>query len=212
MICDKHLNDTPVISTAFDGKLRNLYRRNCAKCNKIFLTPKHTKQKYCSRICSSFIRSTRVLLTCDQCKKSIQRKKSTIKFSRHKKFFCSRACKDFAQSLKGNCPDIRPKNWGLGQTRYRNLILISQCEGCDEKRKFLLFVHHKDGNRKNSDLKNLEVVCPSCHVIRHLKLLSNGEWIHHTKSLTPRELLPQFSITNFGGPREIRTPDSTLQK
>jgi len=35
----------------------------------------------------------------------------------------------------------------------------------------VLEVHHIDGNRKNNELSNLEILCPSCHKLRTLKLI-----------------------------------------
>lgn len=42
-----------------------------------------------------------------------------------------------------------------------------QCECCKEKywnnQKITLQVHHKDGDRKNNELENLQLLCPNCH-------------------------------------------------
>ena len=44
------------------------------------------------------------------------------------------------------------------------------CMDCGYKKEpKILQVHHKDRDRKNNDLKNLIVLCPNCHMIRHLK-------------------------------------------
>ncbi len=32
----------------------------------------------------------------------------------------------------------------------------------------ILVVHHKDKNRENNTIENLEVLCPNCHAIRHI--------------------------------------------
>jgi len=62
------------------------------------------------------------------------------------------------------------------------------CEGCGEDERFLLIVHHIDGNRNNNSENNLEIVCSNCHMKRHLKKV-NGKWMFNTKYLTPREKL-----------------------
>lgn len=57
---------------------------------------------------------------------------------------------------------------------YRALIirLISargkMCERCGYKKYEILQVHHKDKNRLNNDLRNLELICPNCHFEEHL--------------------------------------------
>lgn len=58
-------------------------------------------------------------------------------------------------------------------TNYRRLKLnsveIRECELCGWcKFEELLVVHHADGNRKNSNLENLILVCPVCHCLCHL--------------------------------------------
>jgi len=41
------------------------------------------------------------------------------------------------------------------------------CERCGYSKREILHVHHKDRNRNNNDLKNLELICPNCHYEEH---------------------------------------------
>jgi hypothetical protein len=52
-----------------------------------------------------------------------------------------------------------------GISLYRNHVKIEKCDNCDST-KFLL-VHHIDFDRTNNDIKNLKVLCKSCHQTTH---------------------------------------------
>ena len=41
------------------------------------------------------------------------------------------------------------------------------CNRCKIKDRRVLLVHHKDRNRYNNNLKNLEVLCLNCHALEH---------------------------------------------
>lgn len=41
------------------------------------------------------------------------------------------------------------------------------CERCGYDKKEILNVHHKDRDRKNNNLSNLELLCPNCHAEEH---------------------------------------------
>ena len=41
------------------------------------------------------------------------------------------------------------------------------CERCGYNKLEILQVHHKDRNRLNNDLNNLELICPNCHYEEH---------------------------------------------
>ena len=48
----------------------------------------------------------------------------------------------------------------------RNFALINKenkCEYCGETSRNKLNVHHKNNNRKDNNLKNLQILCASCH-------------------------------------------------
>ena len=66
-----------------------------------------------------------------------------------------------------------------------HLKLEPACAACGSVKK--LNVHHKDRNRKNNDYSNLEVLCPNCHSIEHMK--------HIDKSL----LSPVFKAYAYNG-------------
>lgn len=180
-----------IVSTEYDGKPRKLYEKTCTVCSQIFLVPKHRySRKVCSAICSSKIRQKRIIVNCSNCGKEIERVVTKVATVKHGHHFCSRSCKDLSQRLDGNCPDIRPAHYGNGNRKYSyrkvGLGIAKEC-GCGESRKYLLTVHHRDGNRQNNDLLNLETVCFNCHAIRHLKKDESGEWYVSFASLTSEE-------------------------
>lgn len=41
------------------------------------------------------------------------------------------------------------------------------CERCGYKEFRILQTHHKDRNRSNNDINNLELICPNCHFEEH---------------------------------------------
>jgi predicted nucleic acid-binding Zn ribbon protein len=48
-------------------------------------------------------------------------------------------------------------------SRRRGII----CERCGYNKFEILQVHHKDHNRENNGLDNLELICPNCHYEEH---------------------------------------------
>ena len=50
---------------------------------------------------------------------------------------------------------------------YKYILNLREkkCEIC--KSKYIIIVHHKDGNRKNNSLSNLQVLCQGCHMVIH---------------------------------------------
>lgn len=168
-------------------------------CSKQF-KPRWPRQKFCSPSCGYASRSSPMVeIVCSntKCGKTFKRRTSKTYNSKHGFQFCSRSCKDFAQSLKGDCKAIRPTHYGTGTGRrvYKNLIADMKrprCCDCGEDRRYLLMVHHIDANRENNDRRNLEVVCSNCHVRRHLSVNTQGDWVYTTACLTPRERLQEI--------------------
>lgn len=58
----------------------------------------------------------------------------------------------------------------MGKRLYKQLILSGREERCEicgtrdwQNQPLVLQVHHKDGNRRNNSLDNLQILCPNCH-------------------------------------------------
>jgi hypothetical protein len=182
------------ISTEYDGRVRRLYSRECGICESTFWVPKYRTNKYCSKACSGRAQTAlhTITLECDNCGISCIKKLGNLRNSKSGKYFCTRKCKDYAQSLDGTCPAIRPSHYGNGKSSYRSRTSVqrrlSGCVGCGEMRLFMLDVHHMDKNRRNNMRSNLEIVCANCHRKRHLKYLE-GEWIYDNRVITPRDVI-----------------------
>ena len=89
------------------------------------------------------------------------------------KEYCSIQCLGKSQrgkkkpQLKGN-----QHNYKTGIMAYRK-YKKRQCERCLSD-KYLL-VHHKDRNRLNNDILNLETLCKSCHQKEHNSIKNFGK-------------------------------------
>ena len=100
--------DKDVIYFIESGRKRKGEKIECKLCRNDFIRritpyPNQEKKIYCTRRCAGIASRDRVTVKCEVCSKKIERAKSKIKNSRHGIFFCGRKCKDFAQSIKGNC-------------------------------------------------------------------------------------------------------------
>jgi|19_taG_2_1085344.scaffolds.fasta_scaffold44635_1 hypothetical protein len=178
------------------GRKRKGEKARCLQCNKEFIRRVKAKRKkvYCSKSCAYEGRKKeRVDLKCSNCKKKMSLPKSRLKTSKHGYYFCSSDCHNKAMRIDSGVDMVRPSHFGTGYTAYKRKCRDKFNDGCicGEKRKYLLTIHHKDGNKKNGKDENLEVVCGRCHAIRHLKKTENG-WMFDTKSLTPRKVVEQM--------------------
>ena len=169
----------------------------CQICNKQFNAPlkevKRGNSKYCSRICSNLgVSKTRLLkgnLTkehntkCEYCGKTFYRNKSKKSLSKSGIYFCCRNHKDLGQRIEANIKDIQPSHYGKSDpsnsNRYRKLAfryLELKCNKCGyDKYPNILEVHHKDLNRNNESISNLEILCSRCHDEFHY-LTKTGKW------------------------------------
>lgn len=82
---------------------------------------------------------------------------------------CSRTCANKHRtgiSYKINRPRDKVTN-----LRSIKLRLIDErgakCERCSYKVIQILQVHHKNRDRKNNSMRNLEIICPNCHAKEH---------------------------------------------
>jgi hypothetical protein len=154
---------------------------NCLFCSKEFSPPQRDVNrgfgKFCSRSCGS--RGARrkprktIELFCTFCKNIFVRPINKVHNTKSGLYFCSRICKNSAQSLKGGCKEIWPSHYGTGKIfyGYRRVAFSYYPHKCNRCGYFeieeILRVHHIDRNRKNGDINNLEILCPNCHEIEH---------------------------------------------
>lgn len=148
----------------------------CYQCGKEFYRERRKIKKYnfCSIECSGKNRRKRMKINCSYCGKEFEILINKYINSRNKKFFCVRKCKDNAQRLNSDnpCLEIRPKHYGTGTNiNYRDLAISNngaRCERCGYEENINgLVVHHRNKNREDNNLGNLEVLCGTCHLIEH---------------------------------------------
>ena|ERR1035437_7027174 len=163
--------------------------RLCLTCAKEFDAPIREVNRgnglYCSRECSSARpvwskrKATISTLVCAFCHIEFKKQACRVRGGKSGLRFCSRKCKDSAQSLVGGMEEIQPSHFGTGHGGYREKafsVYPKQCARCGYKEvESILQVHHKDRNRLNRDIGNLEVLCPNCHETEHY-LSHDGRW------------------------------------
>jgi len=139
----------------------------CEECGSEFthIASRANKAKYCSPKCyhKAMNRKGTVEYTCEHCHKKF------LDAPSHKRKYCSIACVNKASedTWKPTFTTVRKKMEKRG--------LLIKCEQCgyDEEPK-ILGVHHKDRNRNNNEMFNLEVLCPICHSLEHMKHTPHG--------------------------------------
>jgi hypothetical protein len=163
------------ISTEYDGKTRRVWPKKCEQCNEIFYAPKHRldKRKYCSIKCQADANKNRYEVECAMCSKKFERVENKLS-TKTGLNYCSRKCKDKAQSTDGifeaRVPHFKD---GYHNCRERTIKERKICEVCGYKNDIkMLDVHHKDRNRKNNLDSNLKVLCVWCHALETRKV----EW------------------------------------
>lgn len=160
-----------IVSTAFDGKRRKLYRGNCATCGNTFYAPKHVGRRYCSDLCWRNKPSKLVTRICDNCGNEFARRQSSLVKSKSGLLFCKRKCKDEAQRMGKHNAILRPSSHKDGRSSYRAIAYRyhpRKCNRCGyDEHTGILKVHHRDRNRHNNNPENLEILCPNCHDLEH---------------------------------------------
>lgn len=181
------------------NKPRTGINKNCLTCNKEFYVKKHRidTAKYCSMKCLGIGTTIKVIRKCNICDKEFSIIESRCKKAKYcsqacykkalslkgtKQYFCSHCGKEFWSYRHTGRKYCSKKCTGKSYHKIFNpsfttvrktmLIrgLIKICNRCGyDKEPLILGVHHRDRNRKNNTLENLEVLCPNCHSLEHLK-------------------------------------------
>lgn len=97
-------------------------------------------------------------------------------------FTCSYACSNTYFRSGSNNPNYKDghdskyrQNAFKAKSKKHQKISCSRCSY--DKLSNILQVHHKDRNRSNNELDNLEILCPNCHMEEHY-LSKDGLWAH----------------------------------
>lgn len=159
----------------------------CKECRKPFRRAVNQcgTMKYCGIRCrgrgvSRARQAKRPVATCAVCGKVFKAHRSRLERSSH--YYCSRGCYYLRHG--------HSKRLKRGTAGMQKLLTNSHCFDCGISEEYLLTVHHVDGNRSNNKPSNWEILCHNHHAKRHLKKrVSDGKWVYHPLSLTPRELL-----------------------
>lgn len=164
-----------------NGKRRKAESKKCKFCNNVFLDRINGIRKYCSLNCKHEDMKKRVKVKCTYCDKEFFKILSKLKNSKSGLYFCSRSCKDKAQTISFGCQQIMPRHYNKinSNNTYRKhafRLLKHECAICEyNEYERILEVHHIDEDRNNSNISNLIILCPNCHAKITLKLYTLEE-------------------------------------
>lgn len=192
VICHKQFTrNRPLRGTVCSPKcrgvlLRKSETRTCIGCGKQFECKPSYPSQHCSIRCFNATTGARKKLkadmtrTCEHCGKSYRRAHGAIK-----RRFCSNRC-GHAHRLGPKQHKLRIFEVGRNQlskgksarkTTQEFKTAFPFCQRCGWREEpVILHVHHRDRNRKNLSKTNLEVLCPTCHVLEHYRT-GDSIWI-----------------------------------
>ena len=178
-----------------EGRRRQATEKICVHCDKIFLVPlRFQDQKFCSILCRSLSKRVRVVVRCAYCKNNKETTQARLKNSRSGLYFCGRACKDLAQRIENGVVAIHPSHYNNGETNYRERAFRYYGKCCYQcgyaQHEQMLDVDHVDGNRKNNNIENLQVLCVWCHALKTRKIVYHrrqGDVVHLGEHFSGRE-------------------------
>ena len=152
----------------YTGKVIEQYKRRpnaaCSRCGKnIYRRPveiqRNNGRVFCSMACYGI--SCRKEIPCAICKKPI--------LSGLHRITCSKACSNKHRTgVKYKLHRPRDKVTSQRALKIRLIRVRGRnCERCGYGKYEILQIHHKDKNKNNNDLLNLELICPNCHFEEH---------------------------------------------
>ena len=147
------------------------YKRNpnvvCVTCSKpTYRRPsaieKNKGRLFCSIACYGI--ACRKEKPCTVCGK--------LMLSSLNKKTCSRTCSN--KNRAGvNYKSGAPSRDNVKSQRFLKIRLLNErgknCERCEYSQYEILQVHHKNRDRSNNNLSNLELICPNCHYEEHYR-------------------------------------------
>jgi len=140
--------------------------RKCPHCHNDFKVKPGSKVRYCSIQCFNRRgrRNADMVRQCLHCGKNYEREAGQIK-----RKFCSHQCRTAHRYGKTQYKLGIRKTWSLKpEIDLKNFF--SRCQRCGwHKEPKILHRHHKDRDRANNSPKNIEILCPTCHVLEHFQ-------------------------------------------
>ncbi len=130
----------------------NRVHLTCKICGKDFSVIRHRMNtaRYCSRPCyyKGLAHSGSVEVPCDWCGKIVHKPPSHT----FRKNFCSLPCR------------------ALGMSTFKQVFQRGACERCGWcLEPAVLVIHHKDRDKRNNAVSNLELLCWNCHMLEHFR-------------------------------------------
>lgn len=176
----------------------------CLHCGEIVMVPPHRFDtfKYCSKKCSALAARVQIERICEVCSTPFTHISSRSNSAKYCSRTCYHKAQHLRGSVKKNCLHC-DKEFLTSPSKNRKFCSI-ECRVNEQKTKFnptfqtvrksmkrrdmitscercgyddvpqILGVHHKDRNRRNNAPDNLEVLCPNCHSLEHLKHIPHG--------------------------------------
>lgn len=144
----------------------------CTHCGKEYnkSLSRVSTNNYCSKECRK--EASTIKTKCHTCSKEIEIWTSSAKRSKSGFNFCSKSCAtSYNNTLKvgENHPGFVS---GVSSSYYRKLAFSTypnKCNRCSYSEFIeVLQIHHKDHDRTNNDISNLEILCPTCHQVEYV--------------------------------------------
>lgn len=140
-----------------NGRARQERQVKCQNCGNEFTVQAYQEgvAKFCSRKCQREGFKKTIHCRCDQCGKDFTKRPSEMMA----KNYCSKLCYQVAIT------NVREQVTARGK-----------CERCGWHEEVgILRIHHKNRDRENNTLENLELLCPTCHDLDHFRS-GDGGW------------------------------------
>ncbi|KKN98449.1 hypothetical protein LCGC14_0145550 [marine sediment metagenome] len=162
-----------------EKKIKGVWRvkKNCAQCSTVVWKERRRLKKrplaFCSQSCSGTYYSIKhghglISTKCNNCEKPIEVTKKRLRNSKSGRVYCSQSC-----AITINNQESGGRNLKHGQYIYRTRAFKEYGKKCsnsdcpfDEVKEKMLDVHHKDRDRNNNNVENLEVRCVWCHALK----------------------------------------------
>lgn len=134
----------------------------CKTCDVEFqvIACREKTARYCSRKCyyKAMNRVGSIEIECTICGKIFHRPPSRIRPS--SKQCCSLKCRGLLKRVE--VPGVQSRVWFIRRG------LLKECNRCGyNDHPEILVIHHRDKDRSNNIIENLEILCPNCHAFEH---------------------------------------------